>query len=461
MNDDGDIQGSHDDTASNMPPADCTKKDSWDKFSIIGKTIGGIVTAVIVVTFGFFTNNYLHKKQKIDSNLQLYTQLLSNKESSDNKLRSDMFSKILQSFLSDKSGNKENTIDNLTKIREQLLHLNLLTRNFHESLDLNPLFEHVLMEIVRARITLRKCHESHFDEIIDKYSPEIYTVTKKNTDKTKEEKITEITKYYDRALMNLIAIAKRVTRKQAEVLEDVSEVSELIIPIGDVCAEYRPSDLIPSLNSPEYKNTECSVSKGSNTGNVVEGGTRGYETKCRDFKQAKKHVYCSLILKAMSSDKTADRINKGLDPDRHFEVRVRYLYPKWNRVRVDVYTATKDEEIDYTKPESSFWLGYFDFPLVDNTYINERERYAVILDGFVEDYDEEEKDVEKIAAKIRLIYYPAAYAGLKEKSFYNTKLMKNLVKRDFFEYEEDKSFLCLHLGIGCETRRSDEPQARK
>jgi hypothetical protein len=62
--------------------------------------------------------------------------------------------------------------------------------------------------------------------------------------------------------------------------------------------------------------------------------------------------------------------------------------------------------------KANFWLEYFDFPLVDNTYLNSKQRYSVILDGF--ETDERENDT---AAKITLLYYPASYSGLKEKSF--------------------------------------------
>jgi hypothetical protein len=68
--------------------------------------------------------------------------------------------------------------------------------------------------------------------------------------------------------------------------------------------------------------------------------------------------------------------------------------------------------------KANFWLEYFDFPLVDNTYLNSKQRYSVILDGF--ETDEHENDT---AAKITLLYYPASCSGLKEKSFYNTHRM--------------------------------------
>ncbi len=79
------------------------------------------------------------------------------------------------------------------------------------------------------------------------------------------------------------------------------------------------------------------------------------------------------------------------------------------------------------KETGRFWLEYFDFPLIDNTYINSMQRYSVILEGF-----EADKDGEDEKAKITLLYYPASYAGLKEKSFYNNKMMRSLLKSNLF-----------------------------
>ena len=77
---------------------------------------------------------------------------------------------------------------------------------------------------------------------------------------------------------------------------------------------------------------------------------------------------------------------------------------------------------------SSFWLEYFAFPLVDNAYINSEQRYSVVLDEF-----KASPDGEDLSVKITLLYYPASYAGLKEKSFYNNKLMDYLMRQDFFK----------------------------
>lgn len=121
---------------------------------------------------------------------------------------------------------------------------------------------------------------------------------------------------------------------------------------------------------------------------------------------------------------------------RYFKVTVRYAYPWWKQVFVEVITCPEEEGCE-TLPKSesgrddaSFWLEYFDFPLVDSTYLNRDERYSVILNGFKEGEYGEEEEVE-----ITLLYYPASYAGLKEKTFYNNQLMRHLLESDLFGTE--------------------------
>jgi len=89
--------------------------------------------------------------------------------------------------------------------------------------------------------------------------------------------------------------------------------------------------------------------------------------------------------------------------------------------------ADKSKHDNPVGETANFWLEYFDFPLVDNTYINSTHRYSAILEDI-----EEDKDGENAKAKITLLYYPAAYAGLKEKSFYNNQLMRGLLKSKLF-----------------------------
>jgi len=71
------------------------KKDRWDKASIILKPVGGLLTALAIVFLGFLTQGWLEQTQKKNRDSQLYTELMSKREGSENTLRAAMFEKIL------------------------------------------------------------------------------------------------------------------------------------------------------------------------------------------------------------------------------------------------------------------------------------------------------------------------------------------------------------------------------
>ncbi len=146
---------------------------------------------------------------------------------------------------------------------------------------------------------------------------------------------------------------------------------------------------------------------------------------------------CTTIEEKQLTFKHADGKN-DINSSRYFKLNVRYAYPKWRQVYVEVLSCPAvDEDMTEKKcrqnPEredGGFWLEYFDFPLVDSTYLNTNQRYSIILKDFIENEDGE---YEK--AEILLIYYPALYAGLKEKSFYDNQLMRSLLNSDLFAYK--------------------------
>ncbi len=124
------------------------ERDGWDKAEIILKPVGGLLTAVAVAVLGFWTSAYLRERegreaalrerlQTQDTNARLYSELTSRREESESSLRKDMFKSIIESFLRTGRQTPE----------EQVLNLELLVYNFHESLNLKPLFRHIQRQV--------------------------------------------------------------------------------------------------------------------------------------------------------------------------------------------------------------------------------------------------------------------------------------------------------------------------
>lgn len=112
------------------------KRDRWDKIEIILHPIGGLITALTIALVSYFGSNYLNNKQNNDSKIRLYTELMSSREQAESALRKDMFNSILGTILKDSRSLDEN-----------ILQLELLAYNFHESLNLMPLFVYLDRQI--------------------------------------------------------------------------------------------------------------------------------------------------------------------------------------------------------------------------------------------------------------------------------------------------------------------------
>ena len=106
------------------------KRDFWDRLQIILQPMGGLLTAAAIAVFGFVTSSKLGERQAIESNMRLYSELMSKREESESALRKDMFVSIITSFVQ----------PNVSDVNSDVLNLELLAYNFHESLNLKPLF---------------------------------------------------------------------------------------------------------------------------------------------------------------------------------------------------------------------------------------------------------------------------------------------------------------------------------
>ena len=106
------------------------KKDFWDKISILLHPVGGLLTALAVAFVGVQGSQFLERRQSLDTNARLYSELMSRREEAESSLRKDMLVSIIAQYLRPGSG----------ELDDKVLNLELLAYNFHDSLDLRPLF---------------------------------------------------------------------------------------------------------------------------------------------------------------------------------------------------------------------------------------------------------------------------------------------------------------------------------
>jgi len=173
------------------------KKDTWDKIQVISSAI---VIPLTVAILAFFANNYLEKRQASEERIQLYSELMGKREASESALRKDMFSSIIDSFVNDKNESLE----------EDTLNIELLAYNFHDSLNLKPLFIHLQNKI---------------------------KASEKPEDQDKKDKL----------LTRLNILSEEIIDSQLYVLKEVADTKEIIIKYDVLDTEFITKNFILNI----------------------------------------------------------------------------------------------------------------------------------------------------------------------------------------------------------------------
>ena len=132
-------------------------KDFWDKLQIALSPLGGLFTAVAVASLGLIGSRARDRQQSSEAKLRLYSELMTRREESEATLRKEMFQSIIGSFFDTQS----------TSLESKVLKMELLAQNFHEALNLQPLFKHLRREISTASLPVsdKRRYESRVSEL--------------------------------------------------------------------------------------------------------------------------------------------------------------------------------------------------------------------------------------------------------------------------------------------------------
>jgi hypothetical protein len=292
------------------------KRDFWEKVGVVLQSSGGLLTAVSVAIIGLIGSNYLkdrelreaserERTQIEETNTRIYTELMSRREEAESALRKDMFVSIIQTFLRPGS----------TSLDERVLNLELLSYNFHESLNLKPLFSYLEKQIRATSGPQQK-----------------------------------------EFLNRLYKTAAEISRKQLLVLEGAGQKTDRIVDLSNF-----------KQNPGGFPLDDASL--------TLDGITRQFS------------------IFVLAADKQTRELN----------------------VRLEIKTINGDPRNVETSV-AEFWVGYFDFPMIDNTRLTQDQRAAMVLNAFEDD-----------SADITLAYFPGSYASLKEKPYYQ-EVIQNLMK---------------------------------
>jgi hypothetical protein len=299
-------------------------KDTWDKWAIVLSPVGGLFTAVAIAVLTYITSRHLGEFQEKETRGRLYTELMSRREQADTDLRREMFKSIIDNFL--KSPSDSGALGDAASLDPEVLKMELLAYNFHDSFDLTPLF---------------KDFERRLEKRID-------------DGKEVEEN--------QRYLRRLRKVAGDVVTKQLAVLDN-SDNSSNTLELYPVDLKAVPGD--PSLTKKQAVTVEKIQREITVTVTKIDAKTQEFRI--------------SLHVKTLNGPADA-----ALTPD------------------------------DLLETDAEFWVGSFEFPMIDNIRLSRDQRCAVT----VEFYEQESTTIAKITA----VCFPGSRATFKEKPYYDEML---------------------------------------
>ncbi len=278
-------------------------KDGWDKLAVILQPVGGLLTAMAVAYVGLTGSRVLEERQSRDSNARLYSELMSRREEAESTLRKDVLGAILQEYLQA----SPNDLD------AKVLQLELLSNNFHDSLDLRPLFHDLQRKLLEST------------------SPDRHEL-----------------------LARIETLAREVTSKQLFTLQ--GRGARFSGPVDLAALDATGAGSLPLTAEPVR---------------LTIGGAS-----------------CDLAVMVRSVNRETRTLRVRLETS-------------------DCGAATA------TNLNTTFDVGFFDFPIIDNTRLANGWRCAVVLTNWVEDF-----------AELTTICFPGEYASLKDRPYYEEVIQK-------------------------------------
>ena len=154
---------------SDTPQQPAPKQDAGGNARPVIDLVKALALPLVTLVLGYWFNASLNERQQMDTNTRLYIEMQGRREEADSNLRKDMFNSILQTFMTRDPALR---ITSEEVIRQQTLSLELLAANFHESLDIAPLFKDVERRIAleqrSTNMELRQRLESVALQVIER-----------------------------------------------------------------------------------------------------------------------------------------------------------------------------------------------------------------------------------------------------------------------------------------------------
>jgi hypothetical protein len=231
-------------------------------------------------------------------------------------------------------------------LEQQVVNIELLAANFNESMDLGPLFKHVRRQIPDVTAGLSEDRKKMFEGL--------------------RRRLETIAIEINERQLRVLGDSGTVVRAAADDLEHANQQPAYVRFFG-------PATVVRKDAKPDDSITEVCLSMDSSQG---------------------VHHYRRFKLEVI-----------GADSEMH-ELQVRLYVSKvldQNTCRAQDLDLKGVAEID-----SKFWVGLFDFPMVDNTRLTQGERCGVSM-----------TDLGSGHAELTLSYFLGSRASLKDKPYFD------------------------------------------
>lgn len=389
-----------------------TPQKRW--IDIIIKILPQIVTGLLIAWAGFISNYYLSSISSAQESARLITELQIRREQAESELRKDVFDQTLQAFLL-KNLKQDYSIKGMSK---QLLRLELLALNFGDSLSLSPLFNEF-----RRDLNLLNIDDNNISADTNRGNTEIF-----------HSQIGKLRK-------RLNSLARRVASNQVSSLQQHGISKIIRIPL----TTYNNKNVLPC--------GELFYEKSFTWPTITLQQQIGiYDDKF--VKKMKKDEIKNLFATADAKSTYKEEIDKAriiklLGTNRYLEIIISNvdLCNKSARISIILYKEQAKKELIHNTDSSaddewfglsdvankgleieiqrSFKLDYYNFPKVDNTRLENNQRFAIVLDEF---------NLKSANPHLLLIgmIFPSEYASLRDRSGMREalKLLRSALKAD-------------------------------
>ncbi len=445
-----------------------------DKVDVIHKIGGALLIPLALAIVGYFGNRYLQTRQELETRTRLYSELMSKREEAESALRKDMLRTIIDSFLQSKTTSLEAKVLNLELLTFNFHEsLYLAPLFYHLEREINSpdsvypdkgygkeykmRLKRVAREVIRKQMLILEGHGAKLDGSIGigeiaEYLPQlpkdiIFPAALKDKihyeidhDNSKRNRIVFKGIMSKDEFDTLSALSTdKVFQKTVRLLFKKSlSLHHIAKPL-----DYWPADIeIPDA-------LEKKIRYDDNAHLLIFKGMMSAEEKATLLQLSSDDAFQKAITALFDASQDLPQREK----DRTYQIRV----SQEKTLTVDQITRTftvtvlevnlKTEEIkvrlDVKPPVSAtngipgsgspksgrarppslltaeFWVGFYDFPMVDNIRLPNDQRCAVVLNKF-----------EEPMTEYTLVCFPGSRASLKEKPYYEEVLRRVLQPHD-------------------------------